>query len=329
MSEDLLAEPVETRGMDEEEQAVADMVYSAIQNFSKNSDRGLKAQNFEVGVSDLGYCSERLRRMLDRQVPEDTDLLQAFIGTALGDHVEQAVEKSHDFAGNVLTQAAVRVPLQGETRTYDVTGHPDILMPVSGVVLDTKTSFGLALARRVGADQQKRFQRHLYAKGAHLAGYFEMPLEEVRVGNVWIDRSGVEKNVHVELEPYSEEVVAEAARWLDAVVYAYLNGEEAMKEPAREVCAATCGFFRVCRAYDTDVTGLLSDPTVLAAVEMYQEGLAMERDGKRLKAQAKPALDGIGGSTGQFSVRWIHVNESLVPEHTRRPYDKIEIRKLK
>lgn len=325
-----MLEPQVAQGMDEEEQAIADLIYAAMQNYSLNSERGLQAQEFRVGVSDLGYCSERTRRMLDQQVPDDTDMLQAFIGTAIGDHVEKAmVVQEANFEG-VITQAEISVTLTGEERVYEVTGHPDIVLPTKGVMLDAKTAFGLALARRVGADQQKRFQRHLYGLGAWEAGLFgDIPLDDVRVGNVWIDRSGVEKEVHVELEPYDPTVREEAARWLDSVIYAFINGEEAMKEPPREVCAATCGFFTVCRAYDTDVSGLLTDETVLTAIEMYREGGQMERDGKRLKAQAKPALEGISGTTGEVSVRWIHVNESVIPETTRRPYDRIDIRKMR
>ena len=323
-------EPVETRGMDEEEQALAGLIYSSIQHYSKNSERGMQAQEFRVGVSDLGYCSERTRRMLDQQVPDDTDLLAAFIGTAIGDHVEAAIAKNADEFEGAATQVEVEVTLAGEERDYHLSGHPDVLLPAKGIVLDGKTSFGLALARRLGADQQKQYQRHLYGLGAWEGGWFgDLPLSEVRVGNVWVDRAGIEKEVHVELEPFSAEVVREAARWLDEVVYAYLNNEEARKEPAREVCEATCGFFKVCRAFDTDVTGLLTDETVLAAIEMYREGASLEKEGRSLKAQAKPALEGIAGSTGTHTLRWVHVNESTVAEHTKRPHDRIDIRKVR
>lgn len=326
MSEIIDTEPEVAQDMDEEETLVANMIYSAIQQFSSGSERGQQAAEFRVGVSDLGYCSERTRRMLQQQVPADTDLLLAFLGTAIGDHVEQAVVESYP---NALSQFEVTVPLAGERgQVYNVMGHPDLL--IDNLLLDVKTNFGLALARRLGADQQKRFQRHCYALGAHLAGLFgDIPLEDVKVGNVWVDRSGVEKQVHVELEPFSQEVVDEAARWLDEVIDAYLNDREAMKEPPREVCAATCGFFDTCRALDTDVTGLLTDPAIVEAARMYREGADMEKEGKSLKAQSKAALEGIGGSTGEFTVRWIHVNESLMPETRRRAHDRLDIRPVK
>lgn len=314
--------------MDEREQALAERIYTAIQGFTNNTDRSLQAANYRAGVSDLGYCSERLRRMLNRENPGETDMLKAFIGTALGDHLEQAVGWAFDDA---ITQVEVMCPLVGDRgQVYEVNGHPDIILQRDGILLDGKSAYGLQLARRVGPDQQKQFQRHCYAKGAHLAGYFgDRPLSEVMVGNVWIDRAGKEQGLHVDLEPYDEMIVQMAARWLDDVVYAYLNGEEARKEPAREVCFATCGFAPECRGMETDVTGLLSDETVLAAVEMYREGLEMEKSGRLLKEEAKPALDGISGSTGKYTVRWIHVNEVEVPATTRRAHKRLDIRKVK
>jgi len=313
--------------MNEHEQQVADAIYAAMMEFSINSERGQQAKEFRVGISDLGYCSERTRRMLDQQVPKDTDMLKAFIGTAIGDHVEQAVLKAYP---DVVRQAEVVLRLEHDGHVYDVPGHPDLVFPLDGMVLDAKSSSGLSLARRLGADQQKNFQRHGYGYACWEAGMFgDIPVEDVKVGNVWVDRAGNEQEVHVEIVPLDVSVLEDAARWLSDVIYAYVQGEEARKEPAREVCEVTCGFFDVCRAYDTDVSGLLTDPTVLEAVAMYKEGLALEKQGKKLKEDAKPALKGIEGSTGEFTVRWVHINETEVPASTRRAYDKIDIRKLK
>lgn len=314
--------------MNERESDLAKRIYAAMMDFSINSERGLQAKEFRVGISDLGYCSERLRRMLDQQVPEDTDMLKAFLGTAIGDHVEQAI--ANHFDTPVIRQADVTLRLEVGDRTFNVPGHPDLVLPDEGIVLDAKTSDGLALARRMGADQQKEFQRHGYGLAAWEAGLLgDIRLEDVLVGNVWIDRSGDEQEVHVQLVPFDMEVIHSAGAWLDEVIYAYINKMEAQKEPAREVCAVTCGFFATCRAYDTDVSGLLSDPKVLEAVAMYREGLALEKEGRSLKDQAKPVLKGISGSTGQFSVRWVHVNETVVPETKRRAYDRLDVRAQK
>lgn len=309
--------------MNEQEQQIADELYAAIQAASSRSDRSLQSAEFQAGVSDLGFCSERTRRMIDHQVPEESDLLTAWIGTALGDHAERAAESAWPHA---IRQARVAVRLDGEQRSYVLTGHPDLL--VDNKVIDIKTDYGLSTVERSGPSLQQQFQRHCYAKGAYAAGLLTGPLEEVQVANAWIDRAAIDKRIHVQMEPYDEAYVEQAGAWLDDVVYAYLNGEEARKEPPREMCAVVCGFFKVCRAYDTDVEGLLTDPSVVASAAMYREGLDLEKAGKRLKDQAKVHLEGIRGSTGEYLIRWTHINESVVPESTRRGYDKLEVKPL-
>lgn len=313
--------------MNDQEQALATNIYTAIMEGMHRTDRSAQAADFRVGVSDLGFCSERLRRFLDRQKPEEIDMLPAFIGTWLGEGIEHSIPLAFPDA---IIQSEVEITLQGEQGEYIIPGHPDVILPGEGIVLDGKSAFGLENARRSGFDDlSKKFQRQLYGLAAFEAGFFgDRPIEEIQVGNLWIDRSGTERELLVRLEPLDPEVRIDATQWLDDVVYHWQHGEEAQKQPPREMCAKACGFFSVCRAYDTDVTGLLTDPEILTAVDLYKEGGAMEREGKKLKEQAKGVLAGVEGSTREFSVRWVHVNESNV-QFVRAPYDKLQITKVK
>lgn len=325
MTEELV-EPGPVQGQSTEERVLSEMAYEAVQHFSRNDTRGQQAQDFRPGVSDLGFCSERTRRMLAQIEPDHTDLLSAFTGTALGDYMEQAYKARFPSA---IIQAEVSVPLAGETRTYHLTGHPDIIDP-SGILIDVKTSRGLNVVRRTGPSQQQQFQRHCYALGAYKAGLFDpdVTLAKVRVANVWMDRACDEKEFHTHMEPFSMGVVEEAAMWLDEVVYAFEHQQEARKEPPREMCAVTCGFYATCRNLDTDVEGLITDDTILAAVEMHREGGALEKQAKQLKDQAKAHLDGVTGSTGEFTVRWVWVNGSHV-EFDRNGYQRLDVRRIK
>jgi hypothetical protein len=312
--------------MNDDEKMIAEQLYDAIQDMSNNSERSKQSQEFRLGVSDIGFCSERARRMLDQQVPDETDVLKAWIGTELGRGMDEAAKRVWP---NALIQSEVTLTLVGENHTYNLTGHPDVILPDEGILLDNKTDYGLTTIERTGPSDSQQFQRHGYAKAAWDAGYFRgRPLDEIRVGNVWLDRAGIEERLFVQLEPYDQSWVDHAGAWLDDVVYAYLNGEEARKEPPRDMCAVVCGFFPVCRAYDTDVEGLIRDEVALTAVSMYAEGRDLERTGKRLKDEAKRHLAGVSGSTGEYLVRWTHHNESLVPESTRRAYDKLEVRPI-
>lgn len=314
--------------MTEVERSIADGVYRAIQRASNESDRSMQSKEFQVGVSDLGFCSEFTKRQLKNEEQEwESDALAAFIGTAVGDHAETAIKRF--LWPEAIIQSTVTVRLEGEGRVYNLPGHPDVVLGGEGILIDFKTVNGLEIVRRTGPKQSQQFQRHCYAKAAHEAGMFgDLSLDMVQVANVWIDRSGKDHECHVQMEPYDEDVVRQAAMWLDEVVYGYLHDSEVPKEPSREFCEVWCGYFPTCRALDTDVEGLLTDPVVLSAVDMQQEALELERKAKRLKAVAKGALDGVSGSTGEFLVRWTHVNGSDV-SFTRQPYQKLDIRKIR
>lgn len=301
--------------------------YDAINEASRTTDRAAQAGRWQAGISDLGFCSERVRRMLDKQKPEPTDEYLAWLGTALGDHAEQAAIKRWPEA---IRQATVEVTLAGDQATYNLTGHPDLVFP-HGLIIDCKTDYGLTDIRRTGPSQQQQFQRHLYGLGAYEAGLFDddVTLDDVRVGNVWIDRAGIERSAHCQIEPFNPDYVGSATEWLDSVVYAYLHGEEALKEPPRNMCEQVCGFYSVCRLFDTDVSGRIGDEDILRNVDMYIEGAQMERDGKRLKDEAKRHLGGVEGSTGEYMVRWVHVNGQEVGPSFRSAHEKLDIRKVK
>lgn len=309
--------------MNETEERLGKQIYAAIQESMHSSDRSQQAQQFRVGVSDLGYCSERLRRFLAKQTPDETDMLAAFIGTWMGEGVERAVVRH--LWPDAIIQEDLLISLSGDQGTYIIPGHPDIIVPSENVMIDVKTANGLEFVRRHGfEDVQKRYQRHLYGMAAIEKGWLT---PEAQVGNLWLDRSASEKEPYLRLEPFDPQVVAEATQWLDGVIYAWANEEAAAKEPPREMCTA-CGFYQDCRVLDTDVEGLLTAPEVLTAVEIYDEALGMERQAKKMKAEVKDLLDGISGSTGTHLVRWISVGAAEV-SYTRGGYQKMSITKLK
>lgn len=308
--------------MTEQEKLLGDQVYQAIQQASNGSERSQQQQDFNIGVSDVGVCPERVRRML-AGIPEPiTDKLSAFVGTAVGDHVERAVAVAFPEA---LIQTVVSVALSGGRNDYLLTGHPDIVQPWG--VIDVKTVYGLEATRRTGPTFGQLFQRHAYTKGAHDAGLLSVPLEEARTANIWIDRSGRTKEPFVHMDTYNSSILQDGAFWLDEVYYAYEHGVAAEKSPPREWCKVACGHFEDCRLYDSDVTGLLTDEKVLAAIEMHQEGKALKKEGERLQDEAKPILEGIEGYTNEFQLRWTHINEAPVPAYTRSGYSRLNITK--
>jgi hypothetical protein len=294
--------------MTEEEAALAEEVRAAVNLFSTSSERSEQDKAFIIGPSNIGYCSERLRRQLDRQVPEDPiDWNKAFIGTAIGDYLEQAMKAANP---DLVTQVDMTVQLHGDRYHYEIPGHADVLDPVRGLLLDAKAKDGLEYVRRQKEpDRGYQYQRHLYALGAFQNGLFpNHALEDVTVGNIYYDRSGRDPVPHVQLEPFSHEVIRDAVWWLEEVIDTFIAGEEASKEPPREVCQTTCGFFSKCRAYDTDVEGLIKDTRHLEAIDLYLDGQDLKRQGTRMMDQAKARLVGVEGHTPDITLRWTLVN---------------------
>jgi hypothetical protein len=322
-----LLDQTPARPMTPGEQDTAKQFYEAVQAMTRTSERSLQASARRIGVSELGFCSEKMRRVLKGETAEAKDMTKAFVGTALGDHIEAAIVKVYP---RLIRQSEVTITLVGDSGTYTIGGHPDLVDPDNGILLDVKTVNGLRIVQRTGPSQQQQFQRHCYAKAAHQAGFFadDIGLSQVQVGNVWFDRSAEEVEPYVQMEPYDERVVEAATQWLDDVVYAYRHDEEARKEPPIAMCAKTCGFYLDCRAGRGGPQGLLEDRETVSAVQMYQEALNLEREARTMKNQAKIALNGVEGSTGHYTVKWTKVNGGPV-SYFREPYQKLDIRKVR
>jgi hypothetical protein len=121
--------------MDEQEARIAESLYAAMMEASQSSERAEQDKQFQIGVSSIGHCSEYVRRMLKGIEPVgEQDWLAAIVGTAMGEWIEtHAVPRVWPDA---ITQSEVTVPLVGDTGTYNVMGHPDVVVPSEGLVLD-------------------------------------------------------------------------------------------------------------------------------------------------------------------------------------------------
>lgn len=317
--------------LEELEAKYAAEAYEAVNEWSEGTERTQQFASYRIGVSDIGHCSEKVRRMLDRQQPEQaTDKLAAFNGTWIGEGIEQAVKAKWPTA---IIQSSISLELNTDQGDFQIDGHPDIILPEDRVLLDVKSTDGLAKItayRMFETDQQKRFQRHGYGYAAWKDGVFgDVAAEDVLVGNLWVDRAGTDHEFIVRLEPLDINVISEMEEWISNVVYAFVNKIEALKEPSRSFCVNWCEFAPSCRGMDTDAEGLIEDPAADLAAALYQEGMALEKEGKRLKDQAKADLRGLNGSTGNYVIRWVEVGETIVPEQRRRGYSRLDLSKVK
>lgn len=309
-------------GVAEFEQDTARQVEQAIIDFGNHSTRSRQSVNHVLGVSDIGHCREYARRMILQEphgVQPTTYAMASFAGTAIGSLAEDAVIASLSKMP-ALKQRKVTVLLPGD---ITLTGHPDLVLP--NAVIDFKTADGLAVVRADGASTQQRFQVTLYAKALIDVGMIEPDAWCVLV---WLDRSGRETRPHVQAWRYDPAIVEEAAQWIDDVLYAYRNNEEASRDKPREFCWACCPFVQSCRGGDTDATGLLDDPAIETAIAVLDDAKVRAKSAENDRKAALAVLNGSNGSTGRHTVRWVEVPETTIKPGTRRAFLKLDVRPI-
>lgn len=302
---------------------IANDVAEAVRLWNAGTARGKDKAEHKIGVSDIGVCREYVRWMTVEQEPtDDPPNYKAFIGSWLGDGVEEAVAAVYPTARRNV-EITVTLP---SGASY--VGHPDFVLPRG--VLDIKTVDGLTGVRRHGPNFQQQIQRHLYCAGCIQAGLLDEA--DAWVGNIWFDRSGREETPHVSVESYDPGWLIRADEWLDDVIYAVKHGERAYQDMPLEWCQACCEFFTICRGEDVvrdrESQGLITDPFLLDYIEAYNEGNELVKQGTKMKDDSRRALAGISGTTGEHVVRWVYVNPSEVPGHTRAGYQKLDIRRI-
>lgn len=298
---------------------IADLWVEAIQEATTSTERALQQADFRLGMSDLGHCHEYARRMIKQEpFSDERDKTAAFLGSVIGEGVESALHRKHP---DWLFQQEIVTTLPSGLR---IPGHPDVIDPTTPLVADNKTKDGFEVIKKMGHTQQQRFQKHGYAAGCIQAGL--VPEEGLMVANVYIDRSGSEIRPYVIAEPYDPGVLEEIDAWIEDVLYAVRNDEESSRDMPRDWCERFCEYFSSCRLYDTDVTGLLEAPDVLSAIEVYEEGKALEKEGKKKKDQAKTVLEGVVGHTPTHTLRWIEIGATTIPETHRAGYARLDLR---
>lgn len=303
-------------------EAMAEDIYQAIKGWNATTDRGKQTHEHRIGISDIGNCREYVRWMtIEQEFTNEPELHQAFIGSWLGEGIEQAVSGMFPKA---KTKLEVTVELPSGLK---LTGHPDLVLPRG--VLDVKTVDGLTGVRKHGPSEQQQFQRHLYAAALVQAG--ELP-EDCFVGNVWVDRSGRDPKPFVNLESYDPTWLKRADEWLSDVHYAVTNKERAFQDKPIEWCEVCCPFFSVCRGEDArkdrEQGGMITDAFAVDYVDTLIQAREQKKEAEKTLEDCRRALAGVSGSTGTHMVRWVYVGPSQVPGYERAAYEKLDVRRI-
>lgn len=288
---------------------MAGMVRRAIDAAMGESDRSKWAESNHLGVSDIGTCHEYVRRMIVGVpwVDQQEDFHSAFVGTAVGEGTERAMKRLYGDAVEIQRKVVAHLRVRGYE--LDLPGTADIVLTENGL-LDVKTKDGLGVVRRLGLTVQQVFQLVLYTAALIQEGALELTDDGPMIGCVFIDRSGREPDPFCLGFRYTTELLDEALDWIGDVVYAIENDEVAQKDPPRSWCFACCPYASDCRGGDTDVEGLLMDPEIVEAARVYRDSLDIIKAAEKDKKSAASVLDGVTGSTGEYTVRWIDIGPS-------------------
>lgn len=329
-------------------QVAAQAFYDGIQNASNSTARSKQQQDMYLGASSLGHCKQYAALMM-KQTPfsDDRDKTAAFFGTIAGEAIERQLQIDHP---QWRTQVKLAMPLDQLTAIaseLEVPGTCDILIPFEGSatveqfnasqaedyegepvyiqgVWDGKSKAELETIRKFGPNRQQIYQLHAYTKAAIKAGLLN-PDMPIVIGDVFFDRSGRDVIPHGVFHLYSESVVTFINEWVNDVIYAVLNNQDAEREMPRDWCFNWCEYATVCRGTDTDVSGLIEDPEVIQAATLYRQYTKEETAAKKAKDLLKPKLEGVNGSTGTLLIRNTVIEGSDIAYH-RAGYTKIEVR---
>lgn len=307
---------------------ITQSILTALHNQEYQAPRSQQARDGILGPSDIGFC--RQKAVLMTKGVQSTDhppKWAASVGTAIHNYVEQAIKTTNpSWLVGSIDHIEVTATLPSGV---EIKGHPDIVIPSENAVIDIKTVDGLTYIRNQGASLQHKYQRHLYALGLIQNGTLSSSTP-VLVGNLYMDRSGKESEPLLLLEEMDPALTGEIDLWVEDVIYAVKNNEDANRDVASPVCERICEFFTVCRGSlpDTD-SDLIEDIELINAVDAYVRGREMEKEGAALKREAQQHLTGVSGSTGTHQVRWTEIQPTVVDSFQKNGYMRLDVRKVR
>lgn len=302
---------------------------AALVAYMDNSPRSLQADEGRLGPSDIGFCRQKAALMVKGVEPTDsTPKWAAAVGTAVHNYVEAAIKEMFpDWLVGSIDKVRVTATLPSGA---EISGHPDVVIPSENTVLDIKTVDGFQWIKREGTSQNHKYQRHLYAMGLLQDGVLDKS-KPVYVGNIYFDRSGKEPTPLVLVSEMDPTLTMEIDSWVGDVIYAVTHGEDASRDIPAAVCERICSHFTACRGALEIYEGgePITDPELVAAVDMYTEARGMEKTAKQMKDEASARLAGVNGSTGSWQVRWVEVQPTRVEAVERAGYSRLDIRKAR
>lgn len=307
---------------------ITSKILTALQVHEYQSPRSQQARDGILGPSDIGFCRQKAVLMTKGVQPTDNPpKWAASVGTAIHNYVEAAIKDANP---NWLVGSIDGVEVTATLPSgVEIKGHPDIVIPEENAVIDIKTVDGLAYIRSQGASLQHKYQRHLYALGLIESGTLSSS-KPVLVGNLYMDRSGKEPQPLLLVEEMDPALTGEIDLWVEDVIYAIKNNEDANRDVASPVCERICEFFTVCRgSLPDDDSDMIQDPELINAIDAYVRARDMEKEASALKKEAQTRLSGVSGSTPTHQIRWTEIQPTVVDSFQKAGYMRMDVRKIR
>ena len=273
-----------------------------------------------------GWCRNKANLKLQGVEPSDTtNPMWTGIGLAIHKHFLGILGET--FPNWLVDSVKVTTTFEDG---YEITGTPDVIVPDWNLLGDLKTVDGFDWVRRVGISQNYAFQRHLYLLGALESGLLSRD-KEILLAEMYVDRSGRERDLMVVFDEVDWTLTDRVWGWLADVRDAARNKRFASKDVPAPICERTCEYFRICRGGDLpkDPDEAIDDPMLVEAAQFYRDGLAREKEGASMKAQAKKLLEGVNGRTEKHSVRWTEVEETFVDGFRKAAHWRLDVRDIR
>ena len=305
---------------------IQSLVMGALAQQESATPRTQQSREGILGPSDIGFCRQKAALVSKQTQPTDNPpKWSAAVGTALHTYIEAALQNNLGWLVGSIDKIRTTATLPSGAQ---ISGHPDIVVIESNAVLDIKTVNGFEWTRRNGPSQSHKYQRHLYAMGLIQSGILDGNYP-VMVGNIYFDRSGKEPEPLVFVEEMDNTLTAEIDQWVEDVIYAVRNNQDASRDVAAAVCEQICEFFTVCRGSLQVNEGqeVIEDDYLLSAISMYVDGRDKENQGKQMKKEASEKLSNVNGITQTHQIRWVHVGASSMKAYDRQGHDRLDVRK--
>jgi hypothetical protein len=302
----------------------------AISDFGHGSARTLQSKEGRIGPSDLGWCRMKAT-LMTRGVPQSDvkPINSAQIGTAIHAYVAEAFGAVKNDDWHIEVPVTATFPNGAE-----ISGTADLIMSDWNACIDVKTVDGFEWVKREGTSQNHKFQRHTYTLGGIAAGLLD-DSKPLYVGNLYIDRSGKEKEPLLLIEEFDPSLTDQISSWIDDVIYAAKNGEDASRDIPAPVCAQICEHFTTCRGNLPIEEGgeSISDEMRISAIKMFDDGRELAKRGEQMKKEAGAILvdtNGIAVIDGiTWQVRNVWVNPTRVDAFEKRGYNRLDVKSLK